>query len=150
MADPKYDVREAERILGRVADAADVREVVEARTAAARDLLEGLVGLDGKSGVHVARQNESAIHVHVGNRSVFVLQESGKIRIAPELPRTPGGSAEGHEVPLTFDPVDTLLLGPKYDESDSTTGERKTKHRDALITVAEAIAKVLLFRGGPL
>jgi hypothetical protein len=144
MPDQRYDLREAERILGRAADAADVPVVVEAREAAARELLEHLRQLDGKSGIAVTDASSSCLQVRIGDVSRFVGQRGGRIYIATE-----GRQATDHEgrtVPLEFDPADKLLRGPAYQERDPATGETKTKHRDALVTVVTAVVRALEVR----
>ncbi len=135
---PDYDLEEAQRILGRVADELGVREVVDARASAAKELLACLLRLNGKVGVRVGEDSRSAVQVGVGERTVFVRQNGGKIRITRQAE-----DEGGEPVPLTFDPLAKVLLGPAYETKDPVTGETKTKHRDALATVAEAVARAL-------
>ncbi len=137
MRDDKYDSKEAERILGRAADAVGVPAVVEARTRAARELLEHLRRLDGKSGIAVSEESPSMLRVCIGHASRFVREHEGKIYIASQLQ-----NPEGVLVPLEFDPVDNVLR-LAYQERVPATGQTETKHRDALVTVVNAIVRAL-------
>jgi|SRR3990172_8961832 len=138
MPDDKYDSREAERILGRAADAVGVPAVVEARTRAAGELLEHLRRLDGKSGIVVSQESPCIVRVCIGHVSRFVREHEGKIYVASQLQ-----NPEGVVVSLDFDTVDNVLRGPAYQERAPATGQMETKHRDALVTVVSAIIRAL-------
>jgi len=155
MPKEKYDLKEAKRILGRAAEDAGVPAVVRARSEVARELLDALVsiatelidvldGLQANSGIHLEQDATSReVQIRIGERGVSVRQVSGRIEIASH---PPSPDADRKVVPLIFDPAEARLLGPSYEEISTLTGERVTKYRDALVTVATAIAHALAQR----
>jgi hypothetical protein len=124
MPDDKYDSSEAERILGRAADAVGVPAVVEARTRAAGELLEHLRRLDGKSGIVVSQESPCIVRVCIGHVSRFVREHEGKIYVASQLQ-----NPEGVVVSLDFDTVDTQAAIGEASTSQMETTPRCARHR---------------------
>ncbi len=116
----EYKQDNARRVFARLAEAAELPMFTEARTKAAKRLLDALIELGEKSGIPVLRADRDELTVTVNQKKATLQHSRGRIAISVGTGTTPTC------VPLTYDAVADRLCGPDG--------------QDALVTLAEAVA----------
>lgn len=139
MPEHKYDATQALEILGAYAEKKNPSASGDAKDAAAGELLEQIVALDGGAFDLRATRHPGLARVTVsfGFGGATVQYASGNFLVLTDSVKVP--------VPLVFNRVRRVFEGEALDsETNPVPGERRQKRRDALAVIADAIVQALV------